>query len=231
MHNVGISSENKSLSLFHINACSLNKSFDDFQSLLSCTKTNFNITGVTETRITKQLSFLNNFNLNNYSYEFTPTKTTASDTFLYIANHLSHKCHNDLNIYKKNELQSTFSENVNPKKSNIIVAVIYSHPSMDLTNFNSNHLNKLLENISKEQKSIHLPGDFNVNLLNYNEDNPTNELLDSLAFNSLMPLILQPTRITSHSNNLIDNIFSNIFLNKNVYTYFFQTSLIQINVR
>ena len=57
MHNVAISSENKSLSLFHINACSLNKSFDDFQSLLSCTKTNFNITGVTETRITKQLSF------------------------------------------------------------------------------------------------------------------------------------------------------------------------------
>ena len=57
MHNVAISSENKSLSLFHINACSLNKSFDDFQSLLSCTKTIFNITGVTETRITKQLSF------------------------------------------------------------------------------------------------------------------------------------------------------------------------------
>ena len=44
------------------------------------------------------------------------------------------------------------------------MAAIYSHPSMDLTNFNSNHLNKLLENISKEQKSIHLPRDFNVNL-------------------------------------------------------------------
>ena len=32
---------------------------------------------VTETRITKQLSLLNNLNLNNYSYEFTPTETTA----------------------------------------------------------------------------------------------------------------------------------------------------------
>ena len=56
---------------------------------------------------------------------------------------------------------------------------------------------------------IHLIGDFNVNLLNYNEHNQTNEFLDSLASNSFIPLILQPTRITSHSNTLIDNIFSN----------------------
>ena len=46
--------------------------------------------------------------------------------------------------------------------------------------------------------------------MNYNGHNETNEFLDSLASNSFIPLILQPTRITSHSNTLIDNIFSNI---------------------
>ena len=81
---------------------------------------------------------------------------------------------------------------------------------MDLTDFNCNYLNKLLENISKEQKSIFLLGDFNVNPLNYNEHNQTNEFLDPLASNSFIPLILQPTRITSHSNTLIDNIFSHV---------------------
>ena len=50
---------------------------------------------------------------------------------------------------------------------------------MGLTDFNFNYLNKLLENISKEQKSISLLGDFNVNLLNYNEHNQTNEILVS----------------------------------------------------
>ena len=119
-------------------------------------------------------------------------------------------CCNDLNIYKKNELESAFDEMVNPKKSNSIVGVIYKHSSMDCTDFNSNYLNKLLENISKEQKSIFLLGDFKVNLLNYCEHNPTKTCLDSLASNSFIPLILQPTRITSHSNTLIDNIFSNI---------------------
>ena len=94
-------------------------------------------------------------------------------------------------------MESTFIEIINPRKSNIIVGVIYRHPF-------------ILENISKEQKSFFLLGDFNVNLLNYNGHNETNEFLDSLASNSFIPLILQPTRITSHSNALIDNIFLNV---------------------
>ena len=146
-------------------------------------------------------------NLNNYSFEFTPTETSAGGTLLYIANNLLYKCRNDLNIYEQNELESTFVEIVNPKKSNIKAGVIYRHQSMDLTDFNCNYLNQLLENISKEQKSIFLLGDFNVNLLNYNEHNQTNEFLDSLASKSFVPLILQPTRKTSHSNTLIENIF------------------------
>ena len=81
---------------------------------------------------------------------------------------------------------------------------------MDLTDFNCNYLNMLLENITKEQKSVFLLGDFNVDLLNYHEHNQTNEFLDSLASNSFAPFILRPTRISSHSNTLIGNIFSNV---------------------
>ena len=96
MHNFEIPHKNKPLSLFI-----------------------FDITTVSETRITKNVSLLNNLNLNNYSFEFTSTDTFAGGTLLYIANHLSYECCNDLNIYTKNELKSTFIEIVNPKKSNI----------------------------------------------------------------------------------------------------------------
>ena len=75
-------------------------------------------------QIRKQVSLLSDFNLNNYSFEFTRTKTSAGDTLFYIANHLSYKCCDDLNIYKKNELKSTFVETFNLDKSNI-VGVIY----------------------------------------------------------------------------------------------------------
>ena len=70
-------------------------------------------------------------------------------------------------------------------------------------------LTKFLEILSKEQKQVFLLGDFNINLLNYNDHQPTNDFLDSLASNSFIPYILHPTRITSHSKTLIDNIFSN----------------------
>ena len=90
-------------------------------------------------------------NLSNYSFEFTPTETSAGGTLLYIANYVSYKCRNDLNIYKKNELESTFIEIVNLRKSDIIVGVIYRHRSMDLTDFNCNYVNKLLEKISKDR--------------------------------------------------------------------------------
>ena len=139
-----------------------------------------------------------------------PTETFAGGTILYMVNHLSYKYCNDLNIYLKNELESTFIKIVKLRKSNIIVRVIYRHPSMDLVDFNGNYLNKILENISEQQKNFFLLGDFNVNLLNYSEHNETNEFLDFVVSNSFRPLVLQPTRITSHSNTVIDNIFSNV---------------------
>ena len=48
-----------------------------------------------------------------------------------------------------NELESTFIEIMNPKKSNI-VGTIYKHPSMELINY----LNNLLEKVSKEPKFV-----------------------------------------------------------------------------
>ena len=200
-----VANKNKSLSMFHINSCSLNKNFDDLEYLLKCTNKKFDVVAVSETRITRNTSKLCNISLKNYSVESTPTESTARGTLLYIANHLSYKPRNDLNIYKKSELESTFVEIINPKKSNIIVGVIYRHPSMDVTDFNQNYLNGLLDKISKEEKNIFLLGDFNINLLNYNEHRPTNDFLDSLASSSLLPYILQLTRLTGQSKTLIDN--------------------------
>ena len=201
--------KNKSLALFHINACSLNKNFDDLEHLLKCTNKVFDIIAVTETRITKQTSLTTNINLRKYAIEFTLTESSAGSTLLYIARHLSYKPRPDLNIYKSNQLESTFVEIINPKKSNIIIGCIYKHPNMDVTDFKNNYFSQIFEIVSKEQKQVFLLGDFNINLLNYNDHQRTNDFLDSLASNSFIPYILHPTRITNHSKTLIDNIISN----------------------
>ena len=55
--------KHRSLALFHINACSLNKNFDDLDHLPKCKKKVFDIIVVSETRITKQTSLTTNINL------------------------------------------------------------------------------------------------------------------------------------------------------------------------
>ena len=81
---------------------------------------------------------------------------------------------------------------------------------MDLDEFNDNYLNTLLDKISKENKSVFLLGDFNVDLLKYDKHAPTNEFLHSLSSHMFLPHIVQPIRISNTSKTLIDNIFSNI---------------------
>ena len=52
-------------------------------------------------------------------------------------------------------------------------------------------------------------GDFNINLLNEDVHTLTNDFLNIMSSNSLYPSITKPTRITSNSATLIDNIFTN----------------------
>ena len=52
-------------------------------------------------------------------------------------------------------------------------------------------------------------GDFNINILNSQSHQPTNEFINLMLSNSMYPLISKPTRITSSTATLIDNIFTN----------------------
>ena len=128
---------------------------------------------------------------------------------LYMAIHLSYKPRPGLRTYKANQLESTFLEIINPKKGNIIIGCLRKHPNMDVLDLKNSYLSQIFETVSKELKQLFLLGDFDLNLLNYNDHQPTNDFLDSLASNSFIPYILHPTRITSHSKTLIDNTFSN----------------------
>ena len=52
-------------------------------------------------------------------------------------------------------------------------------------------------------------GDNNIDLLNSEKHDLTDEFIDVLYCNEFLPLISRPTRITSTSATLIDNIFTN----------------------
>ena len=71
------------------------------------------------------------------------------------------------------------------------------------------YLSELLQKFSKEDKTIILMGDFNIDLFKYDHSTDSASFLDSLYANFLLPYISTPSRVTTHSRTLIDNIFSN----------------------
>ena len=115
------------LSLFHINSCSLNRNFEDLEYLLKATNKTFDVIAINESRILKITNLSKNINIFNYSVEFAPTESQAGGTLLYTNNKLSYKLRQDLCIYKSSELESTFVEIINPKKTNIIIGCIYRY--------------------------------------------------------------------------------------------------------
>ena len=109
--------EANSLSLYHINSCSLNENFEDLEY--------FDIISISESRILKDTNLSKNINIYNCSVEFTPTESHAGGTLLYINNELSYKLRQDLCIYKSSDLESTFIEIINQKNIYILSLVVY----------------------------------------------------------------------------------------------------------
>ena len=150
-----------------------------------------------------------------YNIEHTATESSNDGTLLYIKQGINYKLRKDLQIYKSKELESTFIEVLEPgmPRNNMIIGCIYRHPSMELSEFNNHFLSVLLEKISKEKKAVVLLGDFNADLLKYDHDDEVADFLDAMYSKLLLPNISSPTRITSTSATLIDNIFTNDYDN------------------
>ena len=68
-------------------------------------------------------------------------------------------------------------------------------------------MNSMMENIATDNKKLFLVGDFNIYKVDI--ESPTTNFFDIITANLLVPHIIHPTRITSSSRTLIDNIYSN----------------------
>ena len=53
----------------------------------------------------------------------------------------------------------------------------------------------------------------NINFLKFNEHAQTEEFLDMLYANNILPIITKPTRLTDHTATLIDHIYTNCLQN------------------
>ena len=197
--------EHSGLSLFHLNINSLSKHFDNLNLLLDSLNHRFKIIGISETRINEVTSI--NLDLPGYSSLFTNSDAACGGTCLYICDSLTFKSRDDLSksLDVPRQIESTFAEIYFDNRPNLIVGCIYNHPSYPINIFNE-RLATSLHSLSKEGKQLILLGDFNINLLKYDNSPEVKEFIDILSSYLIAPSISLPTRVTVHSQTLIDNI-------------------------
>ena len=166
------------------------------------------IIGISESRLQKSKQHITNISLLSYFYEHIPTESSKGGTLLYLDKNINYKLRKDLNIYHKGMTESTFVEIINKNEKNMVAGCIYKHPKQIIPDFLDNHLLPLLEKLSNGNKQILIMGDFNINLLSYDDKNTAN-FPDTMFSYSYFPFINTLTRVTSHSKTLIDNMFYN----------------------
>ena len=135
--------------------------------------------------------------------------TSHGGASFFISNNLIFKQRFDLEVKLLNVCESIFIELIFQNKKNIIFGCIYRHPSTSISNFTENFIRPLLQKLSSEKAICCLMGDFNINLLNASSNSNISEFCQEMFTNFYTPYILQPTRVTSTSKTLIDNIFLN----------------------
>ena len=71
----------------------------------------------------------------------------------------------------------------------------------------------IIKLLNPNSHEIYIFGDINIDFLKYNEHPQTEEFLDMLFTNNVLPIITKPTRLTDHTATLRDHIYTNSLQN------------------
>ena len=95
-----------------------------------------------------------------------------------------------------------------PTKNYVVIGVIYRPPDTDINSLVA-IITDILSVIKAKRKTYYILVDFNINFINVSNHIPTAEFLEVMYSHAFTPLIAKPTRVTSNTATLIDNIFTN----------------------
>ena len=177
--------------------------------VLKCSNS-FNIICVTETWSTdKDFKNNSNFHLPNFDFIHQQRETgkKGGGILIYLKNDIKFKIIEDLSVSDgDNECVTVEIENKNSK--NLLITCCYRPPSGAIKGLNS-YLENIFKKANTENKLCFVVGDFNLNCLDYNENLEIRTFYNRIFAHGCIPLITRPTRVTSKTVSLIDNIFTN----------------------
>ena len=123
---------------------------------------------------------------------------------ILISTRCRYKRRPDIEKIGRETIESCFIE-METTQGNTLIGSLYRPPNTSTVEFLGS-FNKLATALQTEKKSIIMGLDHNMDLLKHQTHNQTKLFLESIYNQGLVPLITKPTRITSNSATLIDNI-------------------------
>ena len=103
---------------------SLQFHLDELETFLANFPVDFQVLGITESRLKEANPPATNILLPRFNYEHMPKKSTNGGALLYIKNGINYKLRPDVNINKDKELESIFTEIITKNFKNIIAGFI-----------------------------------------------------------------------------------------------------------
>ena len=132
---------------------------------------------------------------------------------IYVINDLPFQIRDDLCLNVDREFESLFIE-VKQNKRAIIVGEVYRVPNSS-AKASVERFHTIANKLRDTKLDVIVGTDQNFDLLKYDHDKNTKDLLDGLVSLGFLPSVTKPTRITHSSATIIDNIYLKGF---NYYT-------------
>ena len=201
------------LSFIHFNARSLRSNFDQIRDHVNELKITFDIITISETWLGSE--DCSDILLNGYDLIHRNRKNKKGvGVAIYVNVSIEFKVLQTMSVVIDDILECITVKLSISNRKNIIVSCIYRAPGTSVDIF-TDQLELLITTVKNTSKTIFLCGDFNIDLLKYNNNKGTQHFIDMLFSLGIYPLIDKPSRITDSSATLIDNIFINE-LNSNI---------------
>lgn len=198
--------------VLQMNCRSLPKNFHSINIFINSLSFKPSVICVSETWLESDTNITNIYKLHNYVFLSRCRKSKrGGGVGMYVRNDLEFTDITALYSFEDTVFECLLVEINLKNKSNIIVASLYRPPGTDLNIFTNGIPSFLMQFDKRKNKKLIIAGDFNVNLINYESHQTTNDFVNHMLSHSLFPTISRPTRVTDTSSTLIDNIFSDCF--------------------
>ena len=201
------------LSLIHFNARSLNSNCEKIENYLKLTNHSFDVIAISETwHDNSSAGAKNNPKLANFLIDYLEFNVNRKNNqrgggvSIFVNKGYSCKLISDMSAGVENLFECVTVELTLNRGEKTVISCIYRKPSTNIPEFTT-HIEQIFSPATC--RKMYICGDFNIDLLKYNDHEPTKNFVDSLFSIGFFPLITKPTRITDTSATLIDNIYTN----------------------